>query len=108
MSGVRQGRADIGDQSEPSFPCVGIVDTDERRAIFGRAADLFAEGASVADDRKRILIETPVGPLSGWFFPAVAEGRCAAIVIGGVEGWAMDFAEMATSFAARGVEPHPR
>jgi len=40
--------------------------------------------------------------LAGWRF-AAAQPIAAAVVWGGVEGWAMDFAAMGEALAARGI-----
>ncbi|GAA0322713.1 hypothetical protein GCM10009087_36230 [Sphingomonas oligophenolica] len=81
-----------------------LTDTPERRAIFARAAALYVEAASLSGDRERVRIETPGGPLVGWLHGAsIAAPVGATLVIGGVEGWAMDFAPMGTALAARGV-----
>ncbi len=82
-----------------------LGDSPERSAIFARAGELYGQAAALAGDRQREVIETPNGPLIGWFFPAAGpEVVGAALLIGGVEGWAMDFSEMATALAARGID----
>ena len=81
-----------------------LADTDERRAVFARAVALFGEAAALAGNGEPVLIEMPGGPLAGWFYRAAGEAVGAAIVIGGVEGWAMDFASQGEALAARGVD----
>ena len=77
-------------------------DNEERRSIFAEAARLFTEASELAGDRQRMIIDCRGSPLVGWLYPATnAVGQ--AIVIGGIEGWAMDFAEMGAQFARRGV-----
>ncbi|MFD5630936.1 alpha/beta hydrolase [Streptomyces sp. NPDC127072] len=81
-----------------------VSDTAERRAIFARAAELYARAAEASGDRERVTIETDGGPLAGWLVPAGGEAVGSAIVIGGVEGWAMDFDSVGEALAARGVD----
>tara|TARA_R110001583_G_scaffold195257_4_gene371276 strand:- start:90275 stop:91381 length:1107 start_codon:yes stop_codon:yes gene_type:complete len=80
-----------------------MEDTDERRTIFARAADLYAQAAELAGDCERVLINTTDKPLAGWMFPAVNEPVAAVIVIGGTEGWAMDFDCLGHALATRGI-----
>jgi alpha-beta hydrolase superfamily lysophospholipase len=77
----------------------------ERSEIYSRAAKLFQEAAALSNDRTRTLIETPNGPLASWLYPsALPQTHGRVLMIGGVEGWAMDFVEMALACAARGLE----
>lgn len=78
-------------------------DTDARRDIVQRASDQFAL-ATAGTTTRQILIEGGGAPLAGWFIEANAgEAVGSAIVIGGIEGWAMDFECMGHAMAARGV-----
>ena len=80
-----------------------IADTAERRDIFARAADLYASAGAIAGDRARLVLRGAQGmTLAGWRFKA-AQPIAAAVVWGGVEGWAMDFAAMGQALAARGI-----
>src|SRR5260221_7084464 len=81
-----------------------LVDTPERRRIFARAATIYGEVAKLRSDRQRVLVETDSRPLVGCLIPARGGGVASAIVIGGVEGWAMDFDCMGESLAARGID----
>ncbi|MET8335165.1 alpha/beta hydrolase [Streptosporangium canum] len=81
-----------------------LSDTDERREIYGRAVDLYAGAAEIAGDRERFTVATDEGLLTGWHLPAGPDAVGSAIVIGGVEGWAMDFDTMGEALAARGIE----
>jgi alpha-beta hydrolase superfamily lysophospholipase len=81
-----------------------VDDSEQRRAIFQRAVDHFAAGAEITKDRSKLLVETPAGPIAGWLFPAIGDSQGAVILIGGVEGWAMDFAALSTWLAARGID----
>ncbi|MEA3133253.1 MAG: hypothetical protein QOG17_1099 [Gammaproteobacteria bacterium] len=81
-----------------------LVDTPERRQIFARAATIYGEAAKLRSDRQRILVETDSRPLVGWLIPAPGGGMASAIVIGGVEGWAMDFDCMGEALAVRGID----
>jgi esterase/lipase len=42
--------------------------------------------------------------LVGWLIPAPGGGAGSAIVIGGVEGWAMDFDSLGEALAVRGID----
>lgn len=80
-----------------------LSDTDERREIFTRAANLYARASVLARDCERVSIEADGKSLVGWLFPAKGTAVASVIVIGGVEGWAMDFDSMGHALAARGV-----
>jgi alpha-beta hydrolase superfamily lysophospholipase len=81
-----------------------LTDTLERREIFARAATLYGEAAKLQSDRQRILVETDSRPLVGWLIPARGSRVGSAIVIGGVEGWAMDFDSLGEALAVRGID----
>jgi alpha-beta hydrolase superfamily lysophospholipase len=81
-----------------------VSDTAERRTIFARAAQIYARAAELSADRERVTIETGCGPLTGWLIPAGGTAVASVIVIGGVEGWAMDFDSLGEALAARGVD----
>jgi alpha-beta hydrolase superfamily lysophospholipase len=80
-----------------------VDDTAERREIFAGAADLYAAAGAIAGDRTRLVLRGADGmTLAGWRF-AAAQPIAAAVVWGGMEGWAMDFAAMGEALAARGI-----
>lgn len=80
-----------------------LADTDDRREVYLRAATIFAE-ALLDEGGRRTEIDTPAGRLTGWLFGADAGApRPGVAVIGGVEGWAMDFAVQARALAKRGM-----
>jgi len=81
-----------------------LSDTGERRETWAQATGLYAQAARIAGDREHVSIETDEGTLSGWLVPAGTEAVGSAIVIGGVEGWAMDFDCMGAALAERGVD----
>ena len=81
-----------------------LTNTPERRQIFARAATIYGEAAKLLSDRQRILIETNSRPLAGWLVPARGVAVASGIVIGGVEGWAMDFDSLGEALAARGID----
>lgn len=81
-----------------------LSDTDERREIYARAVDLYGRAAEITGDRERFTVATDEGPLSVWRMPAGPDAVASAIVIGGVEGWAMDFDTMGAALAARGID----
>jgi len=82
-----------------------VDNSPERSAIFARAGRLYEDAADLRGDPRRMIIETPNGPLVGWLHRSKQGdpvGR--AVVIGGVEGWAMDFDGMAGALTERGIE----
>ncbi|NUP16090.1 MAG: alpha/beta fold hydrolase [Streptomyces sp.] len=81
-----------------------LSDTAERREIYRRAADLYAQAADLAGDREQLAVETDEGTLAGWAIPAGENAVASAVVIGGVEGWAMDFDSTGVALAERGVD----
>jgi alpha-beta hydrolase superfamily lysophospholipase len=82
-----------------------LSDDDQRRDIFSRAADLYQRAAALTGDRKHVVVETEHGPLVGWWFPRRG-GRAVgcAVVIGGLEAWAMDFDALGLELARRNVD----
>jgi alpha-beta hydrolase superfamily lysophospholipase len=81
-----------------------VTDTPERRAVYARAVELYDAAARMRGDRTRVRIETDQGPLAGWLVPAQGPVVGAALVLGGLEGWAMDFDSTGDALAARGVD----
>jgi alpha-beta hydrolase superfamily lysophospholipase len=81
-----------------------LSDTPERRAIFAKAAELYAQAAELQGDRERVSIQTDQGVLAGWLVTAGDAAVASAVVIGGIEGWAMDFDSLGEALAARGVD----
>jgi esterase/lipase len=81
-----------------------LTNTEERREIFVHAGKLYTEAAALKGDRERHVIETRGGPLVSWIYKTTAPCVGTAVVIGGVEGWAMDFSAMGLELAARGIE----
>lgn len=82
-----------------------LDNTDERAAIIERAGALYDEAAALAGDRDRCTIKTAGGVLTGWMFAARGSAPVGQVlVIGGVEGWAMDFSEMGVELAERGLD----
>ncbi|MEL6233364.1 MAG: alpha/beta fold hydrolase [Pseudomonadota bacterium] len=80
-----------------------VDNTPERAEIFAAAGKLYGQAAALTGDRRRVEIETPEGIVIGWFFP-VREPVGRVAIIGGIEGWAMDFDHLAVPLAQRGVE----
>lgn len=81
-----------------------LEDGPERREIFEKASTLYSEAAELAGDCQPIEIETANGKLTGWMHPADGEQLGSAIVIGGIEGWAMDFDCQGQALAQRGID----
>jgi alpha-beta hydrolase superfamily lysophospholipase len=81
-----------------------LEDNEERRAILDVAVRLYRDASALAGDRESVVIPTANGPLAGWLHHCDAATPVGvAIVIGGVEGWAMDFGGLGTALARRGV-----
>jgi alpha-beta hydrolase superfamily lysophospholipase len=81
-----------------------IEDSTERRQLFARAVELYAEAAAIVGDRTRLVLHGAKGKtLAGWRFTA-AKPVAVAIVWGGIEGWAMDFSGLGEALAARGID----
>jgi esterase/lipase len=81
-----------------------LSDTAERRTVFARAAEIYAQAGELSVDREHVAIDTDGGPLTGWLIPTGDTAVASAIVIGGVEGWAMDFDSLGEALAARGID----
>ncbi|MCS7482511.1 alpha/beta hydrolase family protein [Umezawaea endophytica] len=81
-----------------------LTDTDDRRALFAEAAQRYARAAELAGDRERVVLDTEGGPVVGWLVPATGVAVASVVVIGGVEGWAMDFDSLGDAFSARGID----
>lgn len=80
-----------------------MADSDERRAIVRRASEIFGRAAAIEGTRRPVLIDTAGAPLAAWHHAARGVPVGTAIVIGGVEGWAMDFDCLGAALAARGI-----
>jgi alpha-beta hydrolase superfamily lysophospholipase len=81
-----------------------LTDTPQRRGTYADAADLYARAAELLGDRQRVLIKTDHGVLAGWLVRALGSAVASVVIIGGIEGYAMDFDSMGEAFAARGVD----
>ncbi|MGI8335136.1 alpha/beta hydrolase [Actinomadura scrupuli] len=83
-----------------------LADTAERREIYTGALDLYTRAAEITGDRERFTVSTGEGPLSGWLLPAGPDAIGSAIVVGGVEGWSLDFMTMGEALAARRIDAY--
>lgn len=81
-----------------------MSDTQERCAIFEKACTLYAQAAQLQGNRHRVLIETQQGGLAGWIISGGEAAMASVIVIGGIEGWGMDFESLGEALAARGMD----
>jgi alpha-beta hydrolase superfamily lysophospholipase len=80
-----------------------LEDTVQRRDIVRGAVACHERAAALSANRRHVQIETADGPMSGWFITAQGEPNGSVIVIGGVEGWAMDFDCLGEAMASRGI-----
>lgn len=68
-----------------------LKDTGTRAQLYSRASELFAMALGENPGWRRFLIPTDSGTLVVWGLPSnKGDYRKAVVVIGGVEGWAMD------------------
>ncbi|MEM8730688.1 MAG: alpha/beta fold hydrolase [Pseudomonadota bacterium] len=81
-----------------------VDNTPQRFEIFAAAGRLYEEAAALTGDRRRLDVETVAGTVTGWFFDAATPVIGRVVIIGGIEGWAMDFDHLALPLAQRGVE----
>jgi esterase/lipase len=82
-----------------------LTDDDQRREIFARAADLYRLAATQTGDREHVIVDTEQGSLAGWLYPSPSGNAAGcAVVIGGLEGWAMDFGALGREIARRNVD----
>jgi esterase/lipase len=82
-----------------------LSNCNERTEIFARAGALYEEAARLTGDSERAVIETANGLLTGWIFASRrASAVGLAVVIGGIEGWGMDFGALGKALARRGVD----
>ena len=81
-----------------------LTDDEERRTLYRRAAALFEEAGSELSGFVRTLVPCRGTHLVGWFVPAKSgSGERTVVVVGGIEGWAMDLAPQAASLVERGL-----
>ncbi|MEN9543757.1 MAG: hypothetical protein RLZZ598_590 [Pseudomonadota bacterium] len=81
-----------------------LSDTDARRAIFAKAVSLYAQAAELLADRQHVHIDTPLGTLAGWLFPSRRAALGSVVVVGGIEGWGMDFESLGDALADQGID----
>ncbi|SMF25426.1 Esterase/lipase [Xaviernesmea oryzae] len=67
-----------------------LSDTQQRSAIYGDAASLFAGALALDGIGKRVVLGAGHSKMIGWHYRAASPARAIIIVVGGVEGWAMD------------------
>lgn len=81
-----------------------LVDTDERRDTYRAAAEQYRTAAALLGDREPVLVDAGDRQVAGWLFATRGPAVGSAIVVGGIEGWGLDFESLAETLAARGVE----
>lgn len=82
-----------------------LADSDARRDLYMRASGLFEAATEGEGTWSRLVLETEAGPVVGWRqAPSGRRPRGTVLVIGGIEGWAMDLAGLGDAVAARGFE----
>ena len=83
-----------------------LTDTDERREIYARAVELYDAAARITKDRAKFTVDADDGVLCGWHMPAGQDAVGSVLVVGGVEGYAMDFDAMGEALAGRGINTY--
>lgn len=78
-------------------------DDAHRRDVYSRAAELFEEAHEGAQGFERVLLPTDGGPLAAWWFRSDRADSPVVAIIGGGEGWAMDWEAAASALNQRGV-----
>ena len=79
-------------------------DSAERRNIYGRAEDAFALAVAADGRYQRLVIPHPLGDMIAWLYsPSGAVSEPMVVVIGGVEGWALDLEGYALSLGDHGL-----
>lgn len=81
-----------------------LIDIPQRREVYARAGEYYGLAANLSGDRHRVVLDSPDGPMVGWRVRTRTAAVGAAVVIGGVEGYAMDFDSLGEALAARGIE----
>jgi alpha-beta hydrolase superfamily lysophospholipase len=81
-----------------------LSDTQQRSAIYGDAASLFAGALALDGIGKRVVLGAEGSKMIGWHYRAASPARAIVIVIGGVEGWAMDGHVYGEIFTALGLD----
>lgn len=80
-----------------------LADDETRRSLYRRAAALFGDAFARPDMRR--VVETGGGPVVSWLLPAeTGPARGTILIIGGIEGWAMDLCGLGEAVAARGFD----
>lgn len=81
-----------------------LRDTSARAATYERAAQLIEDAFADTEAVERTIVGTRGGPLAAWILdpPHVVDAPIV-VIIGGVEGWAMDLLAIAEGLVARGI-----
>ncbi|UPJ71832.1 alpha/beta fold hydrolase [Bradyrhizobium sp. 187] len=83
-----------------------LADSDTRRSMMRRASDLHLEAAQLDGSYEKILIDGDP-PMVGWIYPARAgqsvRADAGVLVVGGIEGWAMDLHAFGVALSERGI-----
>lgn len=79
-----------------------LSDSPERFTLYRRAAELFAE--ALHGRCERISIPTAAGSMAAWSLSPDDSGpRPGVLIVGGIEGWAMDLLGLGQPLAERGL-----
>lgn len=79
-----------------------LHDSPERTALYRRAAGLFEAAQGAACEKRLVAVDG--GRLVGWLMrPPGGRTDRVVIVLGGIEGWAMDFEFSARALVQRGL-----
>jgi esterase/lipase len=80
-----------------------LSDSDERRDIYRRAARLFLEAFTTEPHCERVSIDFDGKPMVAWFAGAGRSAAPSVLIIGGIEGWAMDLLGLGEILQRRGI-----
>lgn len=80
-----------------------LADSPDREKIYQQSASMFEQASRQLNAAQRVCLNTPNGRVAGWCFtPRSGDAAPGIVIIGGVEGWAMDFSGQAMTLAKKG------
>jgi alpha-beta hydrolase superfamily lysophospholipase len=80
-----------------------LSDSDERRDIYRHSARLFLEAFTVDPNCERVSVDVGDKPMVGWHVGCGKAAAPSVLIIGGIEGWAMDLLSLGEALQRRGI-----
>ena len=80
-----------------------LRDSDERREIYRHAARLFLEAFTADAACEKVSVDFRGKQMVGWFAGSGQSSAPSVLIIGGIEGWAMDLLSLGEALARRGI-----